>query len=452
MSLRSRVTVTFALGALLLSVAMATITYVTVRRNFLNQSYDSATRQAFANATFIRTALRSPDVDVLSLLASVDDVPGSRSVLLHHGRWSVSSLSMTQDDLPAELRNLVLTGSAATERFNFGGEPRLVVGTPVPDTDSFYFEVFSLQTIETNLHVLAATLIVAAILVTIGGALLGRWASGRALRPLSQVADAAVDIAGGQLDTRLETRGDTDLAALTESFNRMADSLQARIEHEARFTSDVSHELRSPLTTLSNALDVLEARREELPERSRQALDLLGSELRRFQRMVADLLEMSRFDAGAAELSVDEVRVGDLVGNVVGTVAGPSVPLSMSDDVSRLRVEVDKRRFERVISNLVENAKLYAGGVTNFAVEANNGTVRISVDDAGPGIRPEDRERVFERFYRSPDARRREGADGSGLGLSLVAEHVRLHGGHVWVEDSPLGGTRFVVELPVAQR
>ncbi len=452
MSLRSRVTVTFALGALLLSVAMATITYVTVRRNFLNQSYDSSTRQAFANATFIRTALRSPDVDVLSLLASVDDVPGSRSVLLHHGRWSVSSLSMTQDDLPAELRNLVLTGSAATERFNFGGEPRLVVGTPVPDTDSFYFEVFSLQTIETNLHVLAATLIVAAILVTIGGALLGRWASGRALRPLSQVADAAVDIAGGQLDTRLETRGDTDLAALTESFNRMADSLQARIEHEARFTSDVSHELRSPLTTLSNALDVLEARREELPERSRQALDLLGSELRRFQRMVADLLEMSRFDAGAAELSVDEVRVGDLVGNVVGTVAGPSVPLSMSDDVSRLRVEVDKRRFERVISNLVENAKLYAGGVTNFAVEANNGTVRISVDDAGPGIRPEDRERVFERFYRSPDARRREGADGSGLGLSLVAEHVRLHGGHVWVEDSPLGGTRFVVELPVAQR
>jgi two-component system sensor histidine kinase MtrB len=429
---------------------MATITYTTARRNFINQSYDSATRQAFVNASFVRSALRSPDVDVLGLLTSLDSQPGSRSVLLHHGRWSVSSLSVTQDDLPSELRNLVLTGTAATQYYDLAGVPRLAVGAPVPEVGSFYFEVFSLQTVENNLHVLAATLALAAAIVTLGGALLGRWASGRALRPLSRVADAAVEIAGGRLDTRLETADETDLAALAKSFNRMADSLQARIEHEARFTSDVSHELRSPLTTLANTLGVLEARRHELPERSQRALDLLSAEISRFQRMVADLLEISRFDAGAAELSLDEVQVGDLVGNVVNSLVGPDFPLSMSEEVSRLRVEVDKRRFERVVTNLVENAKLYAGGVTNLSVEANNGTVRISVDDAGPGIRPEDRKRVFERFYRSADARRRRGADGSGLGLALVAEHVHLHGGEVWVEDSPAGGTRFVVELPVS--
>src|SRR5437763_1896180 len=165
-----------------------------------------------------------------------------------------------------------------------------------------------LRQADRSLRSLAPTLAAGSVAITSAGVCSGRWASGRALRPLGDVAHAAVAIAGGRLDTRLETFDEADLATLASSFNRMADRLQERIEREARFTSDVSHELRSPLTTLSTAIGVLEARRDDLPQRSRRALDLLAAELRRFQRMVSDLLEISRFDTGSAELSLDDVR------------------------------------------------------------------------------------------------------------------------------------------------
>jgi signal transduction histidine kinase len=229
----------------------------------------------------------------------------------------------------------------------------------------------------------------------------------------------------------------------------MADRLQERIEREARFTSDVSHELRSPLTTLSTSIGVLEARRDDLPPRSRQALDLLAAELRRFQRMVADLLEISRFDAGSAELSLDEVRVDELVQHAVQAGGNGSLPVEIAPDVAGLQVSVDKRRIERVLANLVENAAVYAGGVTRLAVEATGTKVRLIVEDAGPGIPTESRQRIFERFFRGSASGRRGAGDGSGLGLALVAEHVRLHGGRVWVDDRPGGGSRFVVELPI---
>jgi signal transduction histidine kinase len=117
--------------------------------------------------------------------------------------------------------------------------------------------------------------------------------------------------------------------------------------------------------------------------------------------------------------------------------------------VAGLQVSVDKRRIERVVANLVENASVYAGGVTRLAVEATGDTVRLIVEDAGPGVPAEGRERIFERFFRGSAAGRRGAGDGTGLGLALVAEHVHLHGGRVWVEDRSGGGSRFVVELPI---
>ena len=148
-----------------------------------------------------------------------------------------------------------------------------------------------------------------ALIATVAGAAVGGFAARRVLLPLVSVSQAAETIAGGRLDTRLEAVRDADLAPLASSFNRMADALQERIRHEARFTSDVSHELRSPLTTLSNALGVLDSHRADLDARGKRALELLDIEVRRFQRMVDDLLEISRIDAGSAELLLDEVEV-----------------------------------------------------------------------------------------------------------------------------------------------
>jgi signal transduction histidine kinase len=264
---------------------------------------------------------------------------------------------------------------------------------------------------------------------------------------LRETTQAALAIAGGRLDTRLESSYFADLAPFASAFNQMVDQLQERIEREARFTSDVNHELRSPLTTLANSLSVLEARRDELPPRALQALDLLGAEVRRFRRLVDELLEISRFDAKPGDISRDEVTVGSLVEHTV-QATGTEVPIRFAPGVASQHILVDKRRFERIFANLFENAQRYAGGVTLLAIEDHGDSVRFLVEDAGPGIAPEERERIFERFSRGSTGRRRGLGDGTGLGLAIVAQHVSQHGGRVWVEDRLGGGSRFVVELP----
>jgi two-component system sensor histidine kinase MtrB len=467
MGLRARVTTTFAIGALALSTIMAGITYFTARQSFLNERQTTDQRQAFANASLVQDTLRSPGIDVDQLLEQADTLPGSRSVLLTGGQWYATSISVGKDAIPAQERSLVLAGTPATQLFSLSGTPQLVIGVPLPAVHAAYYEVFSLAELEGTLRTLAFALAAAALVTTLAGAAVGRWASGRALRPLAGVTEAAVAIAGGQLDTRVEAGDDVDLQELASAFNQMTANLQDRIEREARFTSDVSHELRSPLTTLSATVGVLEGHRHELDPRARSALDLLDGDLQRFTRMVDDLLEISRFDAGSAELSLDEVDPGELVRQAVTSSASHSaggrttviVPVEVAADVDGLRLGVDKRRFERVMANLFENASLYAGGVTRVAVERHpaadgSGTavpprcIRVIVEDRGPGIPTTERLHIFERFYRGSRSGQRASSEGTGLGLSLVAEHVRLHGGAVWVEDTPGGGSRFIVELP----
>ncbi|HXX89233.1 MAG TPA: HAMP domain-containing sensor histidine kinase [Acidimicrobiales bacterium] len=449
LGLRARVTVTFGLGALLLSTAMATITYFTARQFFVREREDAILRQAYVNASLARSTLRSTGVDVTQLLASLDTVPGSLSVLELHEQWYSTSISVDRDAIPLALRTLVVSGTPATQQFDLGTTPEFVVGIPLPSVSAAYFEVFTLDELARTLRILALALTGAALVTTIGGTITGRWASGRALRPLADVSRAAQEIARGGLDTRLTPADDPDLTPLAASFNEMADALQERIEREVRFTSDVSHELRSPLTTATTALEVLEAHAQSMSARSRQALALLTAELRRFRRMVDDLLEISRVDTGAAELSLEEVEVGELMRQAAAAVGAGEVPVEVDQRVAGTRLWVDKRRIERVVANLVANAEQYAGGVTRLAVEPAPAGVRLVVADRGPGIPAGERDRIFERFYRGQSAGSRGVTEGSGLGLSLVSEHVRLHGGRVWAESGTHGEHRFVVELPI---
>ena len=235
--------------------------------------------------------------------------------------------------------------------------------------------------------------------------------------------------------------------------------MKACWQDEARFNSDVSHELRSPLTTLSASVEVLEADHDDLPERSQRALQLLSDDLRRFQRMVADLLEMSRADGGSVDVFLEDVRVGELVPRSVeagfahmeyhGNATPPAVRVDPAVDA--VHVGVDKRRFERVMVNLLENADHYGGGATvvGAGMAAGDGAlVELTVDDAGPGIDPLERTKVFDRFYRGSESGRRGTGTGTGLGLALVAEHMRVMRGAVRVESSPEGGARFVLTLP----
>jgi two-component system sensor histidine kinase MtrB len=456
----ARITAIFGLGALVLSFSLGGLSYFTTRHFLLAERETAAQHTAFVNANVVRSSLEQGDTQYDDLLASLDAGSDSHSVLVHAAKHYSSSLSLDYASIPTQLRNEVLSGSVATQTYLFGtpAQPQIVVGVPIPSVKGDYFEVFTLSDLNHTLRVLSLTLIGAGIFTTLLGTVLGRVARNRALRPLAGVSRAAVSIAGGQLDTRLESGADDpDLLGLTTSFNAMVDQLQVRIEREARFNSDVSHELRSPLTTLSASLEVLEADRENLPPRAQRALQLLGDDMRRFQRMVGDLLEMSRADAGSVDVFLEEVNVSELVPRAVeaaqrGLGDTPPPQVIVYPDADGLHIAVDKRRFERVMANLLENAANYGGGATVVSVGtagAPAAHLEIAVEDAGPGINPVERTQVFERFYRGSAAGRRGTGTGSGLGLALVAEHVRLMHGWAWVESSPADGARFVVALPV---
>ena len=282
-------------------------------------------------------------------------------------------------------------GSAARMRYSLRGDTVLAVGVPLVDMNASYFEIVSLAELQNTLRSIRLVLVGAAVGTTLLGALLGVWASRRAVRPLADAARAAQAIAGGNLDTRLDVTDDRDLALLTTSFNEMASALQNRIQRDARFASDVSHELRSPLMTLSASIEVLQSRRTEMPERAQAALDLLVADVARFQGLVEDLLEISRVDAGSARLNLEEVKVAELVPNAVEAAAADQhIQVTVAPEVNGDTVRADKRRMVRVLANLIDNARLHGGGASRVSVEHVKGnghgdTVQIAVEDSGPG-------------------------------------------------------------------
>jgi signal transduction histidine kinase len=438
----------FAGGALLLSVALSLLTFGLARGYLLAQRQRSAFRQAEVNARLVAGALRSP-VDVPQLLASLQSPTGSTGVVFHEGRWFAASLEVGRDALPEPFRTRVLEErTRLRQRFALNGELRLAAGLPLPGGDA-YFEVFQFTELERTLRTLRLSLSIAGVATVAGATVLGVWASRRVLGPLAEIGTIATSIADGELDARLDVGDDEELAALATSFNRMVASLQERIERDARFASNVSHELRSPLTALKSAVQAMQTRRSGLDERTSRSLDLLAGEVSRFERLVQDLLEISRFDAGVVHASFDQVYLGELVLRSLEALGDGEVPLEVAAGATEVVVEADKRRLERVVANLVENARTHGGGVFRVGIEAEGDRVRIVVEDRGPGVSAGDRSRVFERFFRGQQAGRPSGSGGVGLGLALVAEHARLHGGRVWVEDAEPGGARFVVELPV---
>ena len=345
-------------------------------------------------------------------------------------------------------------GHAFRQRVEAGGSHQLLVGVPLEGRNAQLYEVFSLDELDSTLHRTSRTLGLIALLTTALGAGVGWATSRRLLRPLSEVITTSRSIADGRLSARLPDSHDPDVAPFVESFNAMTQALQDRIDRDARFAADVSHELRSPLTTLSTALSVLRKRRDELGGRSQAALDLLGNEVDRFTVLVQDLLEISRLDAGHP-FDREPVGLARLVLTSPSLALLPAVGVEVDAAVATATVSGDKRRLERVLANLVQNAVRYGGGVTGVQVAATPGhrgdepvrQVRLVVDDGGPGVPAEDRERIFERFSRGSGGDR-DGTRGVGLGLALVRDLVAAHGGEVWVEDRPGGGARFVVTLP----
>jgi signal transduction histidine kinase len=439
--LRTRVTIFFSFTALVAGLALAVVTFAVSRSFLIDQREQTARAEAYANAKSVRDQLLSDTTFDAGTLRSES---GGFTVLLIGDTPYAADVRYSLDAFPIELRTLVGQGDSGQQRYELDGQPYVAVGIDMPAGDAQYFQAFPMDTTQRNLRVIATALLVGSGVTIIFAGSLGWWTSRRLLRPLSRVASAAGEIAGGGLDTRMPPENDPDLDRLAKSFNEMADAVQDRIEREARFASDVSHELRSPITALTAAVEVLDGRRADLPDRSQQALDLVVSQVRRFDQMVMDLLELSRIDAGSTELHREDVDLHELIPRIAQRYGFADVPVEIAGKTPPL-LRLDKVRFERILANLLENAREHGGGPVRVSAELRGRrTLVLGVDDAGPGVARGERSRIFERFARGSAARHRVG---TGLGLALVAEHAQAHGGEAWVEDRPGGGARFMVSF-----
>lgn len=460
LGLRARLTLAFGFGGLLLSMLLAALTYGLARDNLLDRREEAALDVAARNATQANRVLTDEATEETTdeLLRGFVTIAGSIPILSIDQSWvsSEPNVFSAPGDVNGELIALVSdpeNGGPAQMRYSVNDRPFLVIGVPLPDRNAVYVEATPLDDVADTLRSIGLALAGAAAVTTGFGFATGAWASRRVLLPLEEVSDTAEALADGDLSARLEVEDDRDLAALASSFNDMASNLEERIERDAQFASNVSHELRSPLMTITASLEVLGSRRDMLDEPSQTALDLLTSDLERFRQLVEDLLEISRYDVGAQALELDYFGVQEFVQRVSEQVphAGTEIEIRGPDDLDTIVIEADKRRLARVIVNLLQNASNYGGGATSIEIRlVGDSDIEIAVEDAGPGVPIDERQRIFDRFERGSEGGRRGAGTGTGLGLALVAEHVRLHDGRIRVDDRPDGeaGACFVVELP----
>lgn len=446
-ALRLRAGMAFGLIALVLSAGLAFAAYAVVRTSLLEDRMATSQRQAMTNARLLRSRLDPAPADMTTLLAGLQLGSGGEALLRLDGDWFSSSVDLSDDMLPDTLIEAVQDGSAAVQRFDTGPGPMLGVGIPIVASDAEYYEVASLENLESGLASLGRSLLVAASVATVIGAALGSWFSSLILAPLRRFAGVARQVADGETDRRLDATGDPDLEPLASSFNEMLDELDERIERERRFASDVSHEIRGPLATLAAAVSIVDRRRDRLPEEVVPAVDALDAQVREFNQLVQDLLEISRFDARTASLEIGELDLVALCRQVIEERGHDGVALHTGTD--SVVVPADARRIGQVVANLLDNARIYAGGATDLTVSMNGDAVAVVVEDRGPGVPAEEREEIFERFHRGREARR-GGAEGSGLGLALSSQHIHLHRGTLTVEDRPGGGARFIATWSVS--
>ncbi|MFF3161932.1 MtrAB system histidine kinase MtrB [Streptomyces sp. NPDC003273] len=399
--------------------------------------------------------------DVVTLPVG-DDSGGGRSP---RGSGYVNPSS----SVPADLRDRVNSSTTAAQSYTRivysnakESQPALVIGKQVNDPNGNPYELyylFPLTQEEKSLSLVKGTLATAGLFVVV---LLGAiaWLVVRqVVTPVRMAAGIAERLSAGRLQERMKVTGEDDIARLGEAFNKMAQNLQMKIQQmedlsrmQRRFVSDVSHELRTPLTTVRMAADVIhEARRDFDPVTARSA-ELLADQLDRFESLLADLLEISRFDAGAASLEAEPIDLREVVRRVVGgaepLAERKGTRIRVAGDQQPVVAEADARRVERVLRNLVVNAVEHGEGkdvVVRLA--AAGGAVAVAVRDYGVGLKPGEATRVFSRFWRADPARART-TGGTGLGLSIALEDARLHGGWLQAWGEPGGGSQFRLTLP----
>jgi len=437
-TLRRRLTLVLALAVGLSGIALAAGSYFLVRHNLLSDSVDSSIVQTRRNLA-VAPAYRNTGKLVDAYKSRGDFL----TVATRGGETFLSGANVSLRSVPAGLRALVARGELGYERTTVAGDRFLVTGAPAANGTKLYF-FFPENGLRHELSVLRNVLFGGVGILVLLAALAGIVLARSTLRPVARASTAARSLAEGLLETRLPVEGRDEFGAWAQSFNEMAAALEAKIgelqaaqARERRFTADVAHELRTPLTALMGEASLLADHLDEMPPESRRPAELLIADVARLRRLVEDLMEISRFDAGAESVQAEEVDVAALVRATV-RARGWDDRVRLEGD--GLRVTSDPRRLERIVANLVDNALEHGGSPVSVRV----GEGEIEVADEGPGIPGEHLPHIFERFYKADASR--SGA-GTGLGLAIARENAILLGGRLEVASEPGQGTRFTLTL-----
>lgn len=372
------------------------------------------------------------------------------------------------DQVPATLRDFVKAGQVsyqyATVRTESFSGPALIVGSPTssPVTNLELYLIFPLNNEDSTIALVRGTMATGGVVLLGLLAAIALLVARQIVLPVRSASRIAERFAEGHLSERMPVRGEDDMARLAVSFNDMAESLQRQITQleefgnlQRRFTSDVSHELRTPLTTVRMAADLIHDHAEDLDPALRRSTELMVNELDRFESLLNDLLEISRHDAGVAELAVEAVDLRSIVQKALDNVGHLTEEAGVEMDVDLpadgVIAEVDPRRVERILRNLIANAIDHAERKpVQIRMAADVDTVAVTVRDFGVGLRPGEEKLVFSRFWRADPSRvRRSG--GTGLGLAISIEDARLHQGRLEAWGEPGKGACFRLTLPLVR-
>jgi len=442
--LRRRLTIAFTLAVGASAAALAVGSYFVVRHNLLADSVDSGVRQARRNLVIAPTYLKkSPD----ALLRAYQRRGDFDTAGVYRGRPFSSSFSVSVRQVPSELRRVVRKGELGYQRNTVAGTHYLVVGGRAGrETELYYF--FSEQDLRHELTQLRDILLVGVGILMLVAAFVGAILARGTLRPVARASDAARSLAEGLLETRLPVEGRDEFGVWAESFNEMAAALEGKISalsaaqaRERRFTADVAHELRTPLTALVGEASLLAQHLEAMPRESQRPAELLIADVGRLRRLVEDLMQISRLDAGQESLQAETVDVGALTAAAVRARGWDGQVRLDAEDVV---ITSDPRRLEGIVANLVGNALEHGDGAVAVRVGREGDGTFVEVADEGPGIAPEHLPHLFERFYKADTAR---SSEGTGLGLAIAQENARLLGGRIEVWSEVGKGSRFTLRL-----
>ncbi len=342
------------------------------------------------------------------------------------------------------------------------GEPGLAVGSTLQIPSAGQYElylVYDLSDAQQTLDFVSQTLSIGGVALIVLIALVTSLVVRLVVVPIRGAAETSRKIAAGRLDERIPVKGEDDVAVLARSFNGMADAVSRQITQLAelsrvqqRFVSDVSHELRTPLTTIRLAGDVLYDARHAFEPAVGRSAELLHDQIERFELLLADLLEISRYDAQAVELETEPVVPASLTTDIVDEfrplAERVGVDLRLATPGGHTTMQLDARRIRRILRNLVGNAIEHGDGKpVHVVVDSDAKTVAIAVRDHGVGMPAEDTARVFDRFWRADPSRKRT-IGGTGLGLAISLGDANLHGGRIDVWSRPGEGSAFVLTVP----